>query len=295
MTGDAYWQPGDRLEGPRRSEENSAIFRKTGLFAFSNAFFQAHIRGEYIRTRIPSTKHFIQVDEVAGIQAVISQFFPHFVFFSRLSYGHVVMSIGGDNERGMKSAQTRKLPSNFTLGSKDDLGRFLDEFRPYLLTIATEQFPEAIYGKLGVSDLVQETILKGFENYDQFQGTTREEFAQWLKAILNHQLANTFKAFRTLKRDVELEVSADELLVHANQQSPDEIALIRERRLQVEEAVGRLSDEDRETIHLRHRDNLTFAEIGVRQQKSEDAARNGWIRAVQQLRQELRRNDSKIP
>ena len=205
------------------------------------------------------------------------------------------MSIGGDNERGMKSAQTRKLPSNFTLGSKDDLGRFLDEFRPYLLTIATEQFPEAIYGKLGVSDLVQETILKGFENYDQFQGTTREEFAQWLKAILNHQLANTFKAFRTLKRDVELEVSADELLVHANQQSPDEIALIRERRLQVEEAVGRLSDEDRETIHLRHRDNLTFAEIGVRQQKSEDAARNGWIRAVQQLRQELRRNDSKIP
>jgi DNA-directed RNA polymerase specialized sigma24 family protein len=55
----------------------------------------------------------------------------------------------------------------------------------------------------------------------------------------------------------------------------------------LETAISRLSDEFREAILLRHRDNLTFAEIGLRLRTTEDAARQIWARAVQCLQQEL--------
>jgi RNA polymerase sigma-70 factor (ECF subfamily) len=202
---------------------------------------------------------------------------------------------GEAGEHSLHSAQTRALPGQFTLGSKDELGRLLEEFRPYLLTIATAGFADSVHGKLGVSDVVQETILSGLEDFDQFQGTTREEFAQWLKKILLHRLANVHKAFRTLKRDVTREVLADSQLSHPNQQTASDVAQTRERKLQVEAAIARLSEADREIITLRHCENLTFAEIGNRTYKSEEAARGAWLRAIQRLKQELRQDDSQIP
>jgi RNA polymerase sigma-70 factor, ECF subfamily len=75
-------------------------------------------------------------------------------------------------------------------GDAVDIGRLLESFRPYLAAIAREEFPSDLGGKLGASDVVQDTIIKGLERFSQFQGTTREEFARWLRAILRHHLAN---------------------------------------------------------------------------------------------------------
>ena len=40
------------------------------------------------------------------------------------------------------------------------LGRVLEVFRPYLLAVANEDFPQQLWGKCGGSDLVQETLFK---------------------------------------------------------------------------------------------------------------------------------------
>ncbi len=177
--------------------------------------------------------------------------------------------------------------------SPNDLGHFLDEFRTYLLTIATAELPDAIRGKLGASDIVQETILKGFENYDKFHGTTREEFAGWLRTILINQIASIHKSYRSQKRDLNLEVNADSRLFNPSQRSPCEVALTQEQNGVLEAALSQLPDDYREVILLRHRENLTFTEIGIHLQKSEDAVRKIWTRAVKQLKQELQRHESK--
>ena len=88
------------------------------------------------------------------------------------------------------------------MASSSDQGRFLDEYRPYLLTIAMAELPDALHGKVGASDLVQEIDSKGLKNFATFKGTTRQEFAAWLRIILFNVLANCRKAYHAEKRDV---------------------------------------------------------------------------------------------
>jgi len=197
----------------------------------------------------------------------------------------------GDESAGPAPASAHapeRLSAELTARSSDEFGRLLEEYRPYLLAIALEELPEALGGKLGASDLVQETMIRGIERATTFQGGTKEELAAWLRSILLNHLANVIKSFQTEKRDFAREQLADSRVVHSGQVSPSTEALNREQWDLLLAALSRLSDESRQAILLRHRENLTFAEIGARVGKSEEAARKIWSRAVKQLQQELR-------
>ena len=54
-------------------------------------------------------------------------------------------------------------------------------------------------------------------------------------------------------------------------------------------ALQGLSDEHRQVLRLRNWDGLSFAEIGGRLNRSEDAARKLWSRAVEKLQAKLDR------
>jgi len=184
-----------------------------------------------------------------------------------------------------------RLSSDLSGLCTEELGRLLEEFRPYLLAIALEEMPAALGAKLGASDLVQETMSRGFENAATFQGNTKEQLAGWLRSILLNHLANTIKSYQTEKRDYAREQLADSRVVHPGQISPSTEALNREQWDLLQAALSRLSDEYRQAILLRHRENLTFSEIGSRFGKSEEAARKIWTRAIKQLQQELQQHE----
>lgn len=175
-----------------------------------------------------------------------------------------------------------------------EAGQRLEVFRPYLLKIAMAELSDAIQGKIGASDIVQETIIKGYENYTAFRGSTNEEFAGWLRTILLRIMSNWHKVYRAQKRDLSLEVPTDVQLVPPTQQSPSEVALTREQKLILDAAISRLPNHYRQAILLRHRENLTFSEIGIRIGNSEEAARKTWARAVEQLKQELQQHGATI-
>lgn len=174
-----------------------------------------------------------------------------------------------------------------------ELGPLLEQFRPYLLTIAMGEFPEALRGKFGASDLVQDTILRGLENFGDFRGATREELAGWLRQILLHQMINTVSAFATLKRDVAREVPTDSRMVHPGQSSPSGQMLTKEEWETLQNALARLPEDYRQAVLLRHRENLSFADIGRSLHRSEEAARKLWSRAIRQLQHELGGHESR--
>lgn len=66
-----------------------------------------------------------------------------------------------ESDRGRNSATQdfEQLLEQLREQLPESLGPLLEEFRPYLLTIAVGEFPEMLRGKLGASDLVQDTIL----------------------------------------------------------------------------------------------------------------------------------------
>ena len=64
--------------------------------------------------------------------------------------------------------------------------------RDYLLLVANRNLDRELQGKLGASDLVQETFVRAQRNFKQFRGSSIEEFLTWLRQILlNHLVDET--------------------------------------------------------------------------------------------------------
>jgi RNA polymerase sigma-70 factor (ECF subfamily) len=182
-------------------------------------------------------------------------------------------------------------------GSGEALGRLLEKFRQYLLLVANERLDSELRAKAGASDLVQETLLEAQRDFGQFHGRSPDEVLAWLRQILLNNLANFERRYRgTDKRDVAREVPLDASDSHpglarqlaADTPSPSGDAIRREEEAGVLAAVERLPVQYRKVIRWRHQENYSFEEIGRLLDRSPDAARMLWCRAVELLRQQLR-------
>src|SRR5262249_10200226 len=112
------------------------------------------------------------------------------------------------------------------------------------------------------------------------------------------RLANTVRHFLgTRQRDVRLERDlANELdqssrvlekALMAPQSTPSQRAVRREQAVLLADALERLPADYREVIVLRHLQELSFAEVAARMDRSEDAVKKLWTRALTKLRGSL--------
>src|SRR5215472_14152516 len=97
------------------------------------------------------------------------------------------------------------------------LDRLLDSYRNYLRLLARTGLDASFQGKADPSDLVQDALLKAFQNFGQFRGASDAELAGWLRQILAHCLANFVRRYRTGGRRVGREQSLDQLLNRSSQ------------------------------------------------------------------------------
>ncbi len=186
-------------------------------------------------------------------------------------------------------------------GSPEALGRLLEECRQYLLLVANEELPSDLRPKVGASDLVQETFLKAQDRFEQFRGTSADDLLAWLRRILLNELANVTRQFRaTDKRQLAREVPlADtplgqlkDVLPSANE-SPGARLVSLEAQTELDRALERLAEDHRQVIVWRNRDDLPFEEIGRRLDRSAEAARKLWARAIEQLQALLEPGDDR--
>lgn len=73
----------------------------------------------------------------------------------------------------------------------------------------------------------------------------------------------------------------------ASTSSPSHRAARREQAVLLAEALGKLSEDYREVIILRHLEQLPFAEVAARMHRSEDSVQKLWVRALARLRQSM--------
>src|SRR3712207_888587 len=183
-------------------------------------------------------------------------------------------------------------------GSDAALGRLLDGYAEYLTLLARVQIGRRLQGKVDPADVVQETFLDAHRQIGQFRGTTEAEFAAWLRRILAGQLALVWRPSTgtkgrdiNLERDLEIPIdqsspAMDRGLV-ASYSTPSQHVSRREQAVLLAEALGRLPDDYREVIILRHLEALTFAEVAGRMGRSEDSVQKLWVRALASLRRSL--------
>jgi RNA polymerase sigma-70 factor (ECF subfamily) len=189
----------------------------------------------------------------------------------------------------------RRLVAAARAGSREALGRALEECRRYLLAIAERHLEPDLRAKGGASDLVQETFLEAQRDFARFQGSSPDELRAWLRQVLLHNVGAFTRRFRgTTKRAIEREVvlstggsSADLAPDLAGPPvTPSGVAVAHEQALALRRALDRLPEEYRRVVVLRFEEERTFEEIGRLTDRSPDAARKVWSRAMERLRQE---------
>lgn len=187
-------------------------------------------------------------------------------------------------------------------GSGVALGRLFDACRPFLQLIASERLPTDLQAKLGASDIVQETFLNARNGFGGFHGKTENELLAWLRQILINELATKNRAFRgTSKRQLNKEIGQPDVLqenlveqLPGEDPSPSKIVVATEDREELQRALAKLSATDQQVIQWRNYELESFEEIGKRLDKSAEAARKVWARAVEQL-QRLMTPDDRPP
>lgn len=184
-------------------------------------------------------------------------------------------------------------------GRENALGALLDAYRNYLRILAATCLDRHVRGKADASDVVQEAMLKAHQHFHQFRGTTEQEWITWVRKILVNTLADLHRKFslagRKISRERSLESSMDRSshilrnLVAAPGPSPSQEAHQREMSVVLADALSELEADHREVIILRNLQELGWGDIGERMDRTPDAARMLWTRAMHEVGVLLRR------
>ena len=152
---------------------------------------------------------------------------------------------------------------------------------------------QTIRGKVGASDLVQETFLQAQQIFDRFEGKTQEELLAWLTRILQFKVAQVADQFLTTqRRDIAREVAIAS--VDQNEIRDPSRYGIAATDSAIEEAddleklralLSRLPREYQQVIELRSLEQMSFADVGEALGRSSEAARKLWVRALDQVRE----------
>jgi RNA polymerase sigma-70 factor (ECF subfamily) len=196
------------------------------------------------------------------------------------------------NTNSSQNGRLAALLHAWRAGSEEALGELLISCERYLLLLASQQLESELQAKGGASDLVQETFLEAQRDLPGFIGTTEAELLAWLQKILTNNVANFRRRYRqTAKRRASQEMSLDSSLpagkrrdmIVSDSTSPSGRAARLEEAEMLNRALEQLTRDYRQVVQLRHQEQLTFKEIGQRMNRSPDAARMLWGRAIERL------------
>ena len=182
-------------------------------------------------------------------------------------------------------------------GDQAALGRLLELYRNYLRLMARSLIHRPLQARLDASDLVQETFLKAHREFRQFLGSGERELVAWLRRILVRTLANQAKHHLAQGRDRRRQESLDVLLDRSSAAiqeqladsvaSPSAHAVRREQAVLLADALARLPADYREVFVLRNLEQVPVEEIAARMDRTPNAVRKLWSRAMVALKQAL--------
>jgi RNA polymerase sigma-70 factor (ECF subfamily) len=180
-------------------------------------------------------------------------------------------------------------------GHPEAFGRLFETFRRHLLLVAHRELPHTLRGKIGPSDVVQETAVDAHKNFPGFRGSTAEECFAWLRSILRNNVVDAVRRYETSQKRAagrEISLASDDgrrqgAMLELPHGLPDGSAIRREDAVVLATVMARLSYDHRTVLQLRYWEGLSFPEIGTRLGRSPDAVRKLWYRAVERLQLEL--------
>lgn len=149
--------------------------------------------------------------------------------------------------------------------------------------------PRGLGPSHGLSDLVQDTLVRVRERFDRFQRDTFADFKQWARTILHRRRQEWARNYRMrnreeLRRKIKLAFEA-RLLTETNGKSQDELMQMRQEAERAAAAFNRLRPHEQTIIKLRILEKLSYPQIEALTSMSAEGARTACRRAIAQLKE----------
>jgi RNA polymerase sigma-70 factor (ECF subfamily) len=155
--------------------------------------------------------------------------------------------------------------------SADDINQALGECRAYLETLTSIQIDPQLRHRIGWSDIVQETLLEAWKEFDRIQQLDEEGRKGRLRRMLLNNLRDAIRKLLSRGRDVRLELSletaasesADRLdrQIAIEDSSPLDKMVEEEQALQLLEGLSKLNERQREALILQKYHGWKLAQI----------------------------------
>ena len=175
-------------------------------------------------------------------------------------------------------------------GSKEALERVYERSAPRLLAFIRLKMGRTLRAQMESRDILQATLMKSFQHLDDFRGSDTQSLGAWLARIAEREIADRVDFHRRQRRDAAREEALDVQSTASTESTGAAVpapvrsaltqAILDENARHLEAAMDTLSEAHREIILLRKFEELSFAEIGRRLGKSEDACRMLLARAM---------------
>ena len=175
-----------------------------------------------------------------------------------------------------------------------DFDQQLNRHRAYLEMLANMNFDRRLQGRLGASDVVQETLQEAHAQREAFNGDNTAQMAGWLRQILRNNMIDAARRHLRGKRAVNLERSVEALnrsslrmdaVLQGDQTSPSECVMRHEQLVTMAAALEKLPDDQATAVRKKHLEGLTLKEIAESMDRSPPAVAGLLHRGLKRLRE----------
>ncbi|HTO91092.1 MAG TPA: sigma-70 family RNA polymerase sigma factor [Candidatus Sulfotelmatobacter sp.] len=168
-------------------------------------------------------------------------------------------------------------------GDARALSALTARYLPRLQRWASGRLPLYARSLLDTSDLVQETLMRAVEGLDGIEVRGAGGFQAYVRQAVLNRIRDQI---RWARRRPDAEIMAEELTDRAP--SPLEQAIGSDVLERYESALARLSEEERQLLHLRIELDFDYEEIAsMTERPSRDAARMAVQRALRKLAEQM--------
>jgi len=174
-------------------------------------------------------------------------------------------------------------------GDRVALQELIGRNRARLERTVEARLGSGLRAKVRSSDILQSTYVDVLQSLERFQGTTDEDFANWLVRVLENNIKDESKYYRAEKRDRGREAGEDAREPAARQPSPSTEAAWTEEMLLIGRAMQRLPEDYLRVLCLHMRPGQDHRRTAEQLGRSEGASRVLLARARAALLVELER------
>ncbi len=180
------------------------------------------------------------------------------------------------------------LVRRFRAGDEDAGTVLFERLFPALRAGLRRRVGPLLRPKVGESDLIQSAYASVVRRLDEFRDGGPGSFRRWLAGILDHKVIDEIRRHqgrgkRERGREIGLDVLSEDSIPQGKGESPSRAAMAEESRRRIRAAVELLAPDHRAVVRLLHEKGLSMNEAATVMERSPEAVRKLYARALERL------------